>query len=78
MSNTFEAGINYQILSPTGVVIYEGYTMATSGTGTWGTFNHFIETLPESLSGEVVLKIFEYSPKDSEPVNAVLIPLTIE
>ena len=78
MSNTYEAGINYQVISPDGTVIYEGYTMATSGTGTWGTFDHIIETLPESVVGDVVLKVFEYSPKDSEPINAVFIPLTIE
>jgi hypothetical protein len=77
MSNTFEAGINYQVISTDGTVIYEGYTMATSGTGTWGTFDHVIETLPASVIGDVVLKVFEYSPKDSEPINAVFIPLTI-
>jgi hypothetical protein len=59
-------------------VIYEGYTMATSGTGTWGTFDHMIDTLPADVNGEVVLKVFEYSPKDSEPINAVFIPLTVE
>jgi hypothetical protein len=78
MSNTFEAGINYQILSTGGDMIYEGYTMASSGTGTWGTFDHVIETLPASVIGDVVLKVFEYSPKDSEPINAVFIPLTVE
>lgn len=78
MSNTFEAGINYQILSTDSTVIYEGYTMASSGTGTWGTFDHLIETLPADVNGEVVLKVFEYSSKDSEPINAVFIPLTVE
>lgn len=78
MSNTFEAGINYQIISTDSTVIYEGYTMATSGTGTWGTFDHMIDTLPADVNGEVVLKVFEYSPKDSEPINAVFIPLTVE
>jgi uncharacterized protein (TIGR00730 family) len=77
MSNTFEAGINYQVISAEGTVIFEGYTMASSGTGTWGTFDHLIETLPASVIGDVVLKVFEYSPKDSEPINAVFIPLTI-
>jgi hypothetical protein len=28
--------------------------------------------------GDVVLKVFEYSPKDSEPINAVFVPLTVE
>jgi hypothetical protein len=77
MSNTFEAGINYQIISTDSTVINEGYTMATSGTGTWGTFDHMIDTLPADVKGEVVLKVFEYSPKDGEPINAVSIPLTI-
>jgi uncharacterized protein YceK len=78
MSNTYEAGINYQVISTDGTVIYEGYTMATSGTGTWGTFDHVIATLPASVLGDVVLKVFEYSPKDSEPINAVFVPLTVE
>ena len=78
MSNTYEAGINYQVISTDGTVIYEGYTMATSGTGTWGTFDHVIATLPVSVIGEVVLKVFEYSAKDSEPINAVFVPLTVE
>ncbi len=77
MSNTFEAGINYQILSTGGDMIFEGYTMASSGTGTWGTFDHVLEPLPASVIGDVVLKVFEYSPKDSEPINAVSISLTI-
>ncbi len=78
MSNTYEAGINYQVISTDGTVIFEGYTMASSGTGTWGTFDHVIETLPASVIGDVVLKVFEYSPKDSEPINAMFIPLTVE
>ena len=55
MSNTYEAGINYQVISTDGTVIYEGYTMATSGTGTWGTFDHVIETLPATVVGDFVL-----------------------
>ena len=31
-----------------------------------------------SVAGDVVLKVFEYSPKDSEPINTVFIPLTVE
>lgn len=71
MSNTFEAGINYQVLALDRTVLLEGYTMATSGTGTWGTFEHAIEALPAGTTGEVIVRVFEYSPKDGEPVNIV-------
>ncbi len=76
MSNTFEAGINYQVLAADGSLLLEGYTMATSGTGTWGTFDHTIEALPAGTVGPVTLRVFEYSPKDGEPINVVEVTLT--
>ncbi len=76
MSNTFEAGINYQVLTPDGTLLLEGYTMATSGTGTWGTFDHTLEPLPNGTVGPVVLRVFEYSPKDGEPINVVEVTLS--
>lgn len=37
-SNTFEATVNYTITDPDGLILAEGFTTASAGTGTWGTF----------------------------------------
>jgi len=69
MSNTFEATINYQVLAPDRSVLVESFLMATSGTGTWGTFDADLEPLPAGTTGEVIVRLFEYSAKDGTPVN---------
>jgi hypothetical protein len=68
-SNTFEAVINYQLLDSTRKVLVEGNLMATSGTGTWGTFDADLAPLPSGTIGPVIVRVFEYSSADSTPVN---------
>src|SRR6185503_5702516 len=63
MSNTFEAGINYTLYDSTGAVLVEGYTTATAGTGTWGTFDFDVAyTVPRAEPGR--LSVYELSAKD--------------
>lgn len=69
MSNTFEAVINYQVLAPDRSVLVEDFLMATSGTGTWGTFDADLVALPAGTTGQVIVRLFEYSAKDGTPVN---------
>lgn len=38
MSNTFEANVLYTVTDPEGLIVAEGFTTATAGNGTWGTF----------------------------------------
>ncbi|MDO8363347.1 MAG: GerMN domain-containing protein [Actinomycetota bacterium] len=69
MSNTFEAQVNYEVLSPAGAVLAEGWFMATSGTGTWGTFDATLAPLPAGTTGEVVVRLFEVSPENGQHVS---------
>jgi hypothetical protein len=64
MTNTFEATVNYQVLTPDGTVIVEGFTTATCGTGCWGNFFQELPPLPAGTTGPVILRVFDYSEAD--------------
>lgn len=38
ISNTFEANVRYAVTDGDGLIVDEGFTTATAGNGTWGTF----------------------------------------
>lgn len=69
VSNTFEAQVNYELVGMDGVILTEGWLMATSGTGTWGTFDAVLSPLPTGTTGDVRVRLFEVSPKDGEHIN---------
>jgi hypothetical protein len=69
LSNTFEAQVNYELVGMDGVILTEGWLMATSGTGTWGTFDATLDALPAGTSGDVTVRLFEVSAKDGEHIN---------
>ena len=73
--NTFEAAFMVTLLGPDGEIVFEEPAMATSGTGTRGTFD-LTFTWAEALSGEGTLVVWESSAKDGEPINVVEIPVT--
>jgi sporulation and spore germination protein/immunoglobulin-like protein involved in spore germination len=86
MSNTFEATVNYTLTdvnSPTVCsacaegVIAEGFTTATAGSGTWGTFEFDIDFDVER-AGPVLLSVYEVSAKDGTRVNEMTIPLSVQ
>jgi hypothetical protein len=86
MSNTFEATVNYTLTdvnSPTVCsacaegVIAEGFTTATAGSGTWGTFEFDIDFDVER-AGPVVLSVYEVSAKDGSRVHETTIPLVVQ
>ena len=85
ISNTFEATVNYTLTDPSGVVcpacaehvIKEGFTMATAGTGTWGTFDFDIPFTVER-AGPIVLEVYENSAKDGTRVHQTTIPLEVQ
>jgi germination protein M len=55
MSNTFEATVNYEITDPDGLILTEGFTTATAGNGTWGSFTFTTNyTTSRSGMGEVI------------------------
>ena len=74
--NTFEATYLISLTDSAGVKVYDGFGMATSGTGTRGTFDHTI-TFTGAASGPAVLKLWEASAKDGSEVNVVTIPVTL-
>jgi len=76
MANTFEAGLQYQVLTQDGRLLVDGFTTATCGTGCWGDFEVTIDyALQADTPGYVV--VFESSAEDGRPVNVVRIPVTL-
>jgi spore germination protein GerM len=75
-ANTFEAAFMLQILDSDGTVLVEQPMMATSGSGTRGTFDVTIEFNAQSGS-QITLRVFEHSAKDGSEVNVVEIPLVV-
>jgi len=86
MSNTFEATVNYTLTDPNYPnvcsacaegVLAEGYTTATAGTATWGTFDFDIPFDVER-AGPVLLNVYEVSAKDGTRVHQTTVPLEVE
>jgi len=76
-ANTFEAVFQVNIVNWDGLIIAEQMVMASSGSGTRGTFD---VTIPFDVeqSGRGALIVFEESAKDGTPVNVVEIPLNFK
>jgi len=85
MSNTFEATVNYTLTDSSGVVcsacaervIKEGYTTATSGSGTWGTFEFDIP-FDSERAGPILLSVYEISAEDGSRIHETSIPLELQ
>ena len=73
-SNTFEATFIINVVDPSGRIVYEDFTTATAGSGTWGTFDVTVEYDIER-EGVGALIVFEESAKDGSQVNLKEIPL---
>jgi germination protein M len=76
-ANTFEAVFQINIVDAAGLIVYDNFAMATSGTGTRGTFDEEI-TFEITRPGQGALIVFEHSARDGSPVNIVEIPLVFE
>ena len=87
-ANVFEANVSYRLFDDSGnEVDYrafdadgkpadKGYTTATSGSGTRGTFEFIIEVdVPAGTS--LVLEVLEYSAEDGSPQNVVRVPIRV-
>jgi hypothetical protein len=75
-ANVFEATVSFEVRDATGTVIHEGFTTATSGTGTRGTFD---TTLPvPGVDGTMTITAFEASAEDGRPLHAVDVQVALE
>ena len=75
-ADTFEATFQVRLLGPTGTKLYEHFVMATSGTGTRGTFRQSI-SFTASAHGAGTLEVYEVSAKDGSEIHSVKIPVEI-
>jgi germination protein M len=75
-ANTFEAAFQLNVTDGEGLIVYDEPQMATSGTGTRGTFEVTATfEVPRAGAGAVI--VFESSAQDGRPINVVEIPVDI-
>jgi germination protein M len=75
-ANTFEAVFQLNVTDGEGLIVYDEPQMATSGTGTRGTFEVTASfDVPRAGVGAVI--VFESSAEDGRPINVVEIPVGI-
>ena len=75
-ANTFEAVFQLNVTDGEGLIVYDEAEMATSGTGTRGTFDVTASfEVPRPGVGSVI--VFELSAKDGSQINLVEIPVEI-
>jgi len=75
-ANTFEAVFQLQVLDGEGSILVDEVVMATSGTGTRGTFDITVEF--DAPTDEGIVRVLEYSARDGSEVNVVEIPVLFE
>lgn len=75
LSNTFEANVRYTVSAADGTVLADGFTTATAGTGTWGTFSASV-ALDGAAAGAGTVTAFEESAEDGARVNVYEVPVT--
>jgi hypothetical protein len=81
-SNTFEATVRFAITSGggDGLVVTEGFTTATGGNGTWGTFEVIVDLADfpsDYQSGPGSIIMWEDSPRDGSQLNIVEVPIIL-
>lgn len=75
-SNVFEATFMVRVVDVGGTTRYEHFQMATSGTGTRGTFDFTVD-VTGSTPGPSLLRLWEPSSMDGSDTNVVEIPLQL-
>jgi len=68
--------VNYTLDDAAGNVLKEGFTTATSGSGTRGTFGVAIP-YPPGPPRAATLAFYEVSAKDGSHINVVTVPLQL-
>ncbi len=75
-ANVFEAQFNMRLLQGSKVLVSKSL-MATSGTGTRGTFSTTV-SFSGGKPGRATLEVFDISEKDGSRVDLVRIPVTLK
>lgn len=75
-ANTFEASYQYRLLGPTGKVVTKGSGMATSGSGTRGTFSQTI-AYAAGTAGQATIEFYSLSAKDGSEENLYRVPVVL-
>jgi len=75
ISNTFEATLQWSVRTTEGDLLDEGFTTATAGSGTWGTFSITADT--GQAAGNAVITLWEESPEDGDRVNTYEVPIVL-
>jgi len=75
-ANTFEAAFMVRITGADGSTIVDVPAMATSGTGTRGTFD-VVVPYPLAAGGSGTVVVYEQSAKDGSDIHVVEIPVTL-
>ncbi len=75
-SNVFEATFMVRVVDAGGTTRYEHFQMATSGTGTRGTFDFTVD-VTGSTPGPSLLRLWEPSSMDGSDTNVIEIPIQL-
>lgn len=73
-ANTFEATFRLQLKDASGTVLLDEQVMATSGTGTRGTYDATVTT---GYHGQATLTAYERSAKDGSPTNLTSVAVVV-
>jgi hypothetical protein len=74
-ANVFEATVSFEVRNDADEVVVRGFTTATSGSGTRGTFE--TELAVPDLAGPATIVAFEASAEDGRPLHVVEVPVTV-
>jgi len=75
-ANTFEANVLYAITDGDGLIVAEGFTTATAGNGTWGSFEETV-TFEAETAGVGAVIVWEESAEDGSQINVVEYPVDV-
>ena len=75
-ANTFEANVVYAVTDGDGLIVAEGFTTATEGNGTWGTFEEIVPVEFETAGVGAVI-VWEDSAEDGSQINVVDYPIDV-
>lgn len=76
-ADVFEAALTLDALDAAGATLCERHIMATSGTGTPGTWETTLAVPPPDAAQEVMLRAYSFSAMDGSMINLVERPVAL-